>query len=38
MYMEHIPQMRDTHVIAREALELFNMTKDTSDYLWYTTR
>lgn len=26
MYMEHIPQMRDTHVIAREALELFNMT------------
>ncbi|XP_074580916.1 beta-galactosidase 11-like [Curcuma longa] len=37
MYMEHIPQMRDTHVIAREALELFNMTKDTSDYLWYTT-
>ncbi|KAG6472356.1 hypothetical protein ZIOFF_069816 [Zingiber officinale] len=37
IYMEHIPQMRDTHVIARETLELLDTTKDTSDYLWYTT-
>lgn len=38
MHKDHIPRFRDTRVRSRSTLELFNMTKDTSDYLWYTTR
>ncbi|XP_065036544.1 beta-galactosidase 11-like [Musa acuminata AAA Group] len=37
MHKDHIPRFRDTRVRSRSTLELFNMTKDTSDYLWYTT-
>ncbi|RWW61959.1 hypothetical protein BHE74_00030935 [Ensete ventricosum] len=38
MHKDHVPRVRDTRVRSRKTLELFNMTKDTSDYLWYTTR
>ncbi|WOL17238.1 beta-galactosidase 11-like [Canna indica] len=37
MYKEHIPRIRDTVIKATTTLELFNMTRDTTDYLWYTT-
>ncbi|XP_038973929.1 beta-galactosidase 11-like [Phoenix dactylifera] len=37
MYQEYIPKFRDTKVTSRQPLELMNMTKDTTDYLWYTT-
>lgn len=38
MYTEQIPTSRDANVSAKGPLELLNMTKDTTDYLWYTTR
>ncbi|KAJ3692808.1 hypothetical protein LUZ60_011903 [Juncus effusus] len=37
MYQERIVRFRDTSMKTREPLELFNMTKDKTDYLWYTT-
>nr|CAD1830526.1 unnamed protein product [Ananas comosus var. bracteatus] len=37
MYQEAVPKFRQTSVISRTPLELFEMTKDTTDYLWYTT-
>lgn len=38
MYQEAVPKFRQTSVISRTPLELFQMTKDTTDYLWYSTR
>ncbi|XP_072972275.1 beta-galactosidase 11-like [Typha angustifolia] len=37
MYQDHIPEFHETSITAEEPLELFNMTKDTTDYLWYST-
>ncbi|CAL9081441.1 unnamed protein product [Musa acuminata var. zebrina] len=37
MYTERIPTSRDANVSAKGPLELLNLTKDTTDYLWYTT-
>ncbi|KAF3336164.1 beta-galactosidase 11-like isoform X1 [Carex littledalei] len=38
MYQESVPNFERTSLHANELLELYNMTKDTTDYLWYTTR
>ncbi|PKU64525.1 Beta-galactosidase 11 [Dendrobium catenatum] len=39
MYQDHIPRYHDKGIVhSPEPLELMNMTKDTTDYLWYTTR
>lgn len=38
MYSEAIPKFRKTKVRTKQPLEQYNQTKDTSDYLWYTTR
>lgn len=38
MYQEPVPKFSDTNIISDKPLELFNMTKDETDYLWYTTR
>ncbi|KAJ3687354.1 hypothetical protein LUZ61_016518 [Rhynchospora tenuis] len=38
MYQEMVPNLEYTSVHANELLDLYNMTKDTTDYLWYTTR
>ncbi|XP_072979925.1 beta-galactosidase 11-like [Typha angustifolia] len=37
MFQEHIPHFRRNSMTAQEPLELFNLTKDTTDYLWYST-
>ncbi|KAJ4803916.1 Beta-galactosidase [Rhynchospora pubera] len=37
MNQEPVPRYRETAVKAMEPLELFNMTKDRTDYLWYST-
>ncbi|KAJ4966201.1 hypothetical protein NE237_018050 [Protea cynaroides] len=37
MYQEKIPTISDATVRSLVPLELMNHTKDTSDYLWYTT-
>uniref|UniRef100_A0A0E0IN08 Beta-galactosidase n=1 Tax=Oryza nivara TaxID=4536 RepID=A0A0E0IN08_ORYNI len=37
MYSEAIPKFRKTKVRTKQPLEQYNQTKDTSDYLWYTT-
>lgn len=38
MSQESIPQMHHLETRSKEPLELYNMTKDTSDYAWYSTR
>lgn len=39
MFKDHIPRYQDQGIVRNyEPLELMNMTKDTTDYLWYTTR
>ncbi|XP_010941318.1 beta-galactosidase 11 [Elaeis guineensis] len=38
MFQERIPKFRNTRIISSKPLELYNMTKDTTDYMWYTTR
>ncbi|KAK1305346.1 Beta-galactosidase 11 [Acorus calamus] len=37
MYQEDVPKLSDSAIRAMEPLELLNITKDTTDYLWYTT-
>ncbi|XP_068645354.1 beta-galactosidase 13-like [Aristolochia californica] len=37
MWREPIRQMKDADIKYPACLEHYNMTKDTSDYLWYTT-
>ncbi|URD76280.1 beta-galactosidase [Musa troglodytarum] len=37
MYVEQPPSVRDTSVKTKGPQELVNMTKDTTDYLWYAT-
>ncbi|PKA46168.1 Beta-galactosidase 11 [Apostasia shenzhenica] len=38
MFQDHIPRIEDDGIVKNfEPLELINMTKDTTDYLWYTT-
>ncbi|KAJ8490304.1 hypothetical protein OPV22_012025 [Ensete ventricosum] len=37
MYTDLIPTLRHASVISKGPLELMNLTKDTTDYLWYTT-
>ncbi|CAA6655989.1 unnamed protein product [Spirodela intermedia] len=37
MYQESIPTVGQTHIKANQPLELMNLTKDTTDYLWYAT-
>ncbi|XP_014757381.1 beta-galactosidase 12 isoform X2 [Brachypodium distachyon] len=37
MYSEPIPRYKVTSVRTKEPLEQYNLTKDKSDYLWYTT-
>ncbi|MQM21984.1 hypothetical protein Taro_055029 [Colocasia esculenta] len=38
MYQESVPTMRQAPLRATEPMELMNLTKDETDYLWYTTR
>ncbi|RWW37753.1 hypothetical protein BHE74_00057093 [Ensete ventricosum] len=38
MFVEQPPSVQDTSVKALGPQELVNMTKDTTDYLWYATR
>ncbi|KAF6166452.1 hypothetical protein GIB67_038189 [Kingdonia uniflora] len=38
MSQDVIPTIGDCHVKEQSTMELFNQTKDISDYLWYTTR
>lgn len=38
MLSDLIPTLRHASVISKGPLELMNLTKDTTDYLWYTTR
>lgn len=38
MTRENIPIMSDTSLTSKSPLELMSTTKDTTDYLWYTTR
>ncbi|KAL6846042.1 hypothetical protein ACP4OV_023490 [Aristida adscensionis] len=37
MYSEPILRYRHTKIRAKEPLEQYNLTKDNTDYLWYTT-
>ncbi|KAH0451883.1 hypothetical protein IEQ34_019182 [Dendrobium chrysotoxum] len=38
MYKDYLPRYQDQGIVRNyEPLELMNMTKDTTDYLWYTT-
>ncbi|WOL18586.1 beta-galactosidase 11-like [Canna indica] len=37
MYQENIPTSKQATIKSKGPLELYNMTKDTTDYLWYTT-
>ncbi|XP_078173260.1 beta-galactosidase 11-like [Carex rostrata] len=37
MNQEPVPRYREASMKTQEPLELFNMTKDKSDYMWYTT-
>ncbi|XP_078448276.1 beta-galactosidase 11-like [Wolffia australiana] len=37
MFQEAIPTVTQTHIKADKPLELMNLTKDTTDYVWYTT-
>uniref|UniRef100_A0ACD5XZP6 Uncharacterized protein n=1 Tax=Avena sativa TaxID=4498 RepID=A0ACD5XZP6_AVESA len=37
MYSEPIPRYKQTTLRTKEPLEQYNLTKDNSDYLWYTT-
>uniref|UniRef100_A0A7N0UZK8 Beta-galactosidase n=1 Tax=Kalanchoe fedtschenkoi TaxID=63787 RepID=A0A7N0UZK8_KALFE len=37
MYKEVIPTMDQTKVVNKTPLELYSLTKDTTDYAWYTT-
>ncbi|OWM68212.1 hypothetical protein CDL15_Pgr004694 [Punica granatum] len=38
MFRERIPNFEDSPLKLNSPLELFSATKDTTDYLWYTTR
>ncbi|XP_017702106.2 beta-galactosidase 11-like [Phoenix dactylifera] len=38
MFQERIPKFRDSGIVTSKPLELYNMTKDVTDYMWYTTR
>lgn len=38
MFSELIPRYKQTNIRNKEPLEQYNLTKDDSDYLWYTTR
>ncbi|KAG1360978.1 putative protein MCM10 [Cocos nucifera] len=38
MFQERIPKFLKRGIVASKPLELYNMTKDTTDYVWYTTR
>lgn len=35
---EKIPKFKQAKIRTRKAEELYNLTKDKTDYLWYTTR
>ncbi|KAK4377367.1 hypothetical protein RND71_003663 [Anisodus tanguticus] len=37
MYQEKVPTINDLSLKNREPLELYSLTKDTSDYAWYST-
>ncbi|XP_077246254.1 beta-galactosidase 11-like [Tasmannia lanceolata] len=37
MFQEKIPKLKRSHIKNSEPLEHLNVTKDESDYLWYTT-
>ncbi|MCE0482335.1 beta-galactosidase [Datura stramonium] len=37
MYQEKVPTINDLPLKNREPLELYSLTKDTSDYAWYST-
>ncbi|XP_009605185.1 beta-galactosidase 13 [Nicotiana tabacum] len=37
MYQEKVPTISDLPLKNREPLELYSLTKDTSDYAWYST-
>lgn len=37
-FQDAIPNFEDTSLISNSLLEHMNMTKDKSDYLWYTAR
>ncbi|XP_058106157.1 beta-galactosidase 11-like isoform X2 [Magnolia sinica] len=37
MHQEKIPRISDTYIRSMAPLELMNLTKDRTDYLWYTT-
>ncbi|XP_060176196.1 beta-galactosidase 13-like [Lycium barbarum] len=37
MYQEKVPTINDLALKNREPLELYSLTKDTSDYAWYST-
>ncbi|KAK1633099.1 hypothetical protein QYE76_007414 [Lolium multiflorum] len=37
MYSEPIPRYKQTNLRTKEPMEQYNLTKDNSDYLWYTT-
>lgn len=38
MYQESIPTLQNAPVNSGRPLELMSTTKDSTDYLWYTTR
>ncbi|ONK55389.1 uncharacterized protein A4U43_UnF3990 [Asparagus officinalis] len=37
MYTEEIPKFSESQIIGTSPMELFNLTKDETDYVWYTT-
>jgi len=37
-YQEKVPTISELSLKNREPLELYTLTKDTSDYAWYSTR
>ncbi|KAJ3692809.1 hypothetical protein LUZ60_011904 [Juncus effusus] len=37
MHQEPVPRYREASIKTQEPLELFNMTKDNTDYMWYST-
>ncbi|KAG5547740.1 hypothetical protein RHGRI_013433 [Rhododendron griersonianum] len=37
MSQESIPEMQQLQTTSKEPMELYNLTKDTSDYAWYST-
>ncbi|XP_019709489.2 beta-galactosidase 11 [Elaeis guineensis] len=38
MFQERIPKFLKKGIVASRPLDLYNMTKDITDYMWYTTR